>query len=147
MRRRAPLLLACSIASELILHVCSDGPPCCRWEEVRALRQLRFDYAERMAPLALARSLASELELVPARDVLLALYGVPLARPTYISPLGSPLVCDKICSWTTVDDQVKLSMCMHLICCVLDLRAAKHFVDYNQNPSYGQFVALTQLRR
>ena len=47
---------------------------------MRALRQLRFDYAERMAPLALARALASELEVVPPRDVLLALYGVPLVR-------------------------------------------------------------------
>ena len=48
---------------------------------MRALRQLRFDYAERMAPLALARALASELEVVPPRDVHLALYGVPLVWP------------------------------------------------------------------
>ena len=47
---------------------------------MRTLRQLSFDYAERMAPLALARALASELEVVPPCDVLLALYGVPLVR-------------------------------------------------------------------
>ena len=48
-----------------------------RWNEYRALRQLHFDYAERQAPLSLARSLASELQLVSAEDVLLALHGVP----------------------------------------------------------------------
>jgi len=52
-----------------------------RWQENRALRRLHFAYADRAAPLALARSLASELQRVPARDALLALHGVPQARP------------------------------------------------------------------
>ncbi len=52
-----------------------------RWQENRALRRLQFAYADRAAPLALARSLASELQRVPVRDVLRALHGVPQARP------------------------------------------------------------------
>jgi len=52
-----------------------------RWQENQALRRLHFAYADRAAPLALARSLASELQRVPARDALLALHGVPQARP------------------------------------------------------------------
>ena len=85
------------------MHATREALPCRRWEEHRALRQLSFDYAERMAPLALARSLAPELELVPAHDVLLALYGVPLVQcPSsngIILELQSSLVLQRTCFW------------------------------------------------
>ncbi|BDA50691.1 Insulin-degrading enzyme [Coccomyxa sp. Obi] len=54
-----------------------DGVTADRFQQYRALAQLRFNFSDKQGPLAMAQYLSSKLQEVPAQDVLLALHNVP----------------------------------------------------------------------
>ena len=49
----------------------------CRFEEVQALRQMQFDFADKPSPVGYVSSLAQAMQTCPGPDVLLNLHHVP----------------------------------------------------------------------
>lgn len=90
----------------------------CRFREVQALREMKFNFADRPSSQGYAQGIASTMQLVPGPYTLLALHNVPLDYDeTAICQVLEELQPEGVqCMWCSTSFVVRPSTCCSSPC-------------------------------